>query len=1368
MEDTADRIADRYVPLDLLGRGGMGSVYRVRDQRDGRELAFKRLSAQASGERVIAELFEREFHTLSQLAHPRIIEVYDYGIDAEGAYYTMELLAGQDVRALGKVHWRRACELLRDVASSLAILHSRRLLHGDVSPRNVRCTLDGRAKLLDFGAMMPMGVAKRVVGTPPFIAPELLHMQALDGRSDLYALGALGYFLLTGRQAYPAEEVRQLRDIWRRPLQPPMLIEPEVPAALSGLIVELLQLNRDARPRSAAVVMERLCSIASLPYEETGEVARAYLATPTLVGRDAQLAIVRECLVGAMRGSGSVIVASGPGGSGRSRFVDACVLEAKLLGSQVIRIDRSDSEHGEFGAAAALCRQLFELTPKAARQSAQLHGPVLAHVIGAGLVGVEPAEARPERRSILLALRDFILSVARSLRLMIAVDDADGIDEASTSLLMALGQKAKRRPLCLVLSVDSEGAGSAALDMLANDAQTLPLAALTEAETEQLMAAVFGDADHVLTIARGVHAVARGNPRAIMQLATHLVDQGIARYEAGSFVLPERLQERDLPASLAAALEKRLVSLDADALELAHVLALTDPSELPTASYVELTGHQDKARTYSAVDQLVRVQVLDAQGDRYRLGDPTWRSVLCTGLTSAQRLVWHTRLASVFEQLGGTITRRSYHLMESEQPDAAIRLILAQYLKDPNEPQDPLKDYVPGLIDQLERAAVAADTLSLPAPLRVELRMKVSGASQFLGDLQRFLRVAPPLLAELERDSGLLAYQALDASMEPMARLTEALTRTQAHYDATPAAERGLPVIDAIRELARMCAMFAGMAQGAQEQKLMERIPSLEPFAPLSPAVAAIHGFIAAQRELMQSRDIRACKGLLKMVARVEEPDGAGLGQLYQQSLRLGALYSVGLSEASAGIAGAGARVADLERAPGHRVNAQRVHAACQLMQGNADAAAAAQRRAELVMLQDGQQQRYPGTTARTELYAHWLSADLAGLKQISERIAKMTEHNANWEPLLHLSRCLHRHVQGDAAGALLALEPALAVVQPLKYRDWASIAAAHVHVLVSLGRIDEAVELGFRHMQVCQELELSGYSRVAQATVEALIAAERAAEAIELTDALLADAEQRQVRGLALGALFELRARAAAASGDEPAFYDFCDRCAEEYHADRNPALAARYQRMFRDVQRRLTQLHPANVNAFAVDPTAGGSHSVMSSVYSRLLECQDGAGRALCALTILAEHMGAAQGYLYCLRAGQLELVCALAEGAPPEGLLPMVEQCLARALEPSKPRSDSGAGADSAASVPITHVSARPEELGPGTVAVLMETRVTTMYSILLASKSEGQLVIAGVAVLGIGSMQPRMPPDALVDSLASALLEQDDVDPATCLV
>ena len=105
----------------------------------------------------------------------------------------------QDLRERGQLPWRDACALLRDIASSLAVLHSRRLLHRDVSARNVRCTSDGRAKLIDFGAMMAMGLPKQTVGTPPFVPPEALQLQALDARADLYALGALGYHMLTGQ-----------------------------------------------------------------------------------------------------------------------------------------------------------------------------------------------------------------------------------------------------------------------------------------------------------------------------------------------------------------------------------------------------------------------------------------------------------------------------------------------------------------------------------------------------------------------------------------------------------------------------------------------------------------------------------------------------------------------------------------------------------------------------------------------------------------------------------------------------------------------------------------------------------------------------------------------------------------------------------------------------------------------------------------------------------------------------------------------------------------------------------------------------------------------------------------------------------------
>ncbi|MBN1653560.1 MAG: serine/threonine protein kinase [Deltaproteobacteria bacterium] len=157
-------IADRYRVEKTLGEGGMAVVYEVLDLQTGQKLALKRLTVIDNPEKLaeIAKYFEREFHTLVQPAHPNVIEVYDFGKDESGPYYTMELLDGGDLRERAPVPWRTACSLFIQVCSVLGLLHSRRQLHRDVTPRNIRCTRDAKAKLIDFGAVSPMGPCKQV------------------------------------------------------------------------------------------------------------------------------------------------------------------------------------------------------------------------------------------------------------------------------------------------------------------------------------------------------------------------------------------------------------------------------------------------------------------------------------------------------------------------------------------------------------------------------------------------------------------------------------------------------------------------------------------------------------------------------------------------------------------------------------------------------------------------------------------------------------------------------------------------------------------------------------------------------------------------------------------------------------------------------------------------------------------------------------------------------------------------------------------------------------------------------------------------------------------------------------------------------
>ncbi|HEX2678026.1 MAG TPA: serine/threonine-protein kinase, partial [Polyangiales bacterium] len=211
-------IGGRYEVVGLMGRGGMGAVYRVHDRQSDREYALKQLTRGGAQADQAKALFEREFCTLAQLRHPRIIEVHDYGLDERGPFFTMELLEGADVRDVSPLPWQTACRYLREVATSLALLHVRRLVHRDVTPRNVRMTPDGHCKLFDFGALTEVGQSGSVVGTPPCIPPEALDGKPLDARLDLYALGCLGYYMLTGKHAFPATDSRQLRTYWAREL----------------------------------------------------------------------------------------------------------------------------------------------------------------------------------------------------------------------------------------------------------------------------------------------------------------------------------------------------------------------------------------------------------------------------------------------------------------------------------------------------------------------------------------------------------------------------------------------------------------------------------------------------------------------------------------------------------------------------------------------------------------------------------------------------------------------------------------------------------------------------------------------------------------------------------------------------------------------------------------------------------------------------------------------------------------------------------------------------------------------------------------------------------------------------------------------
>lgn len=208
-------IDGRYELLALIAHGGWSAVHRAFDTFHHREVALKRLIVSREAPlRRFERFFRGEYTTLARLAHPNIVEVYDYGVDAAGPYFTMELLPEENLLRLAPMPVLDSCRMLHEVAASLSYLHDHRLLHRDLNPSNVLVTVSGRPKLIDFGAVTSFGVSEDIMGAPAFIAPECLAKAHLDQRTDLYCLGALAYWLLTRRWAIDAVQLEDLLQAW--------------------------------------------------------------------------------------------------------------------------------------------------------------------------------------------------------------------------------------------------------------------------------------------------------------------------------------------------------------------------------------------------------------------------------------------------------------------------------------------------------------------------------------------------------------------------------------------------------------------------------------------------------------------------------------------------------------------------------------------------------------------------------------------------------------------------------------------------------------------------------------------------------------------------------------------------------------------------------------------------------------------------------------------------------------------------------------------------------------------------------------------------------------------------------------------------
>ncbi len=273
LDEIRRRLGDRYAIERELGRGGMGAVYLARDLRLDRPVALKVLPPEFAGDATLRERFLRETRTAASFSHPNIVPVHAVeerdGLLAFAMGYVEGESLAQRVHRAGPLDARGIVRLLQDIGYALAYAHGRGVVHRDIKPDNVmleRAT--GRAQLMDFGISRPITAAVgtqgmtrvgEVVGTPEYMSPEQASGDSVDGRSDLYSLGLVALYALTGRPQITGETTQQIL-VKQLTEMPPRAVElrGDIPAALGDAIDRCVAKKPEDRFASAEALVEAI------------------------------------------------------------------------------------------------------------------------------------------------------------------------------------------------------------------------------------------------------------------------------------------------------------------------------------------------------------------------------------------------------------------------------------------------------------------------------------------------------------------------------------------------------------------------------------------------------------------------------------------------------------------------------------------------------------------------------------------------------------------------------------------------------------------------------------------------------------------------------------------------------------------------------------------------------------------------------------------------------------------------------------------------------------------------------------------------------------------------------------------------------
>jgi predicted ATPase len=593
MTDAAGWRIGPYQILRSLSAGGMGEIYHALDTRLDREVAIKFLSEHLAKDPLAIDRFIREARAASALNHPNIVTIYEAGEHEGRRFIVMEFIKGKTLGTLLSEH-QLPLSALPDIAGqigrALSAAHAAGLIHRDIKPENVMVRNDGYVKVVDFGIArqqiaevdttdLTRGVTRSgtVIGTPRYMSPEQVKSEKLTSASDIFSFGLLLYEWATARHPFEADSaISMMHAITSESPLAAARLNPDVPAALDSLLLEMLQRDASRRP-SAVEIVERLGQIAA---GATGKRMAAPGVERRIVGRISESAQLRTAFETVARGRGQLVGVSGEPGIGKTALVENILHE--LVAGETPGYFAHGRCSERFAGTEAYLPFLEALDSLLRREGHETVGRIVKALAPAwcphlalvpDTVEVQPKKTRAgSRERLTRQLAAALEELARLRPLVMFFDDLHWADMSTIDLLAYLAARFDRMRILIIATYRPSELRRAGHPFLAvmqelqgrGLAREIALGFLGEDDVGHYLALQFPNHVFPAAFRLFIHDRTEGNPFFMVDLLNDLRDSGtIVRQDEG-WGLVRAVPEiaREVPASIRSMIQRKIDALD--------------------------------------------------------------------------------------------------------------------------------------------------------------------------------------------------------------------------------------------------------------------------------------------------------------------------------------------------------------------------------------------------------------------------------------------------------------------------------------------------------------------------------------------------------------------------------------------------------------------------------------------------------------------------------------------------------------------------------------------------------------------------------------------------------------------------------------